>query len=216
MSIALREELIEQGKVFQNSGLTVSSGGNLSVRIAPDRFVITPSGMDYDILTVDDLVEMDFQGNCYDAKRRPSSEWQMHAKVYERHEDAKAVLHTHSPDIGALACMELRLPAIHYLVGVAGGDHVPLAPYRLYGTEELAEVTVNHMGNLKAVIMAHHGLLCYGKDMKQALDMAMELEFCAGLYLKSLALNRERVIPASEMKKVLEKFQTHGQGGRRR
>ena len=117
----MRQILLEAALKLDRLGLNQGAAGNLSLRLESQTMLITPSGVAPDKLVVADLVSVDFDG-CFDpAQRRPSSEWCLHARVYQARPDLKALVHTHSPFATALACLERELPAIHYMVALAGG-----------------------------------------------------------------------------------------------
>lgn len=98
-----REEIIDYALKLSRAGLNVNSSGNLSVRFdSPESkgFLITPTGLPYDETEPEDLVRILFTDNgCYKAvgSRQPSSEWNLHAFLYQARPDINAVVHTHSP-----------------------------------------------------------------------------------------------------------------------
>lgn len=194
-----------------HSGLTVASGGNISVRIAgTDTFCISPTGMAYDRLTAADIVAMRSDGSILDSGRIPSSEWRMHAAVYQARADVMAVVHTHSPYAATFACLREEIPAVHYLLAFAGRK-VPLAPYATYGSEELARAAVTTLGNeFHAVLLATHGLLAVGRDLGHAFTVAEETEFVARIYWQARAIGTPAVLPDDEMKRITEKFRHYG------
>ncbi|NLY09729.1 MAG: fuculose phosphate aldolase [Tissierellia bacterium] len=209
-----KKQIIIYGNNMIKEGLTTASGGNISVRVPGDNSMyITPSGMDYSTLTADNIVKTSFDGN-YDLEgNKPSSEWSMHSILYENRENCNAVVHTHSPYLTTLACLGKALPAIHYLVASSGLEEVPIAPYRPFGTIELAEAAHNFMGEGKAVILEHHGLICYSDSLGKAMDIARELEFCAKVYINALQVKEDvPILSHEEMLDVLARFQNYGQG----
>lgn len=106
-----REEIIDYALKLSRAGLNVNSSGNLSVRFdSPEGkgFLITPTGLPYDETEPEDLVRILFMDNgCYKAvgSRQPSSEWNLHAFLYQARPDINAVVHTHSPYATMLSCL---------------------------------------------------------------------------------------------------------------
>lgn len=145
---ALRAELIETARGMNLRGINVNKSGNVSARACradgAEGFLITPTGMPYESLTPDDLVWIPLVNppslRNADGARRPSSEWEMHARVYLRRSDIDAVVHTHSCFATALACQDMPIPPFHYMVAAAGGHSIDVAPYATFGTPELARV----------------------------------------------------------------------------
>ena len=139
---ALRAELIETARGMNLRGINVNKSGNVSARACradgAEGFLITPTGMPYESLTPDDLVWIPLVNppslRDADGARRPSSEWEMHARVYLRRPDIDAVVHTHSCFATALACQDMPIPPFHYMVAAAGGHSIDVAPYATFGT----------------------------------------------------------------------------------
>ena len=139
---ALRAELIETARGMNLRGINVNKSGNVSARACradgAEGFLITPTGMPYESLTPDDLVWIPLVNppslRNADGARRPSSEWEMHARVYLRRSDIDAVVHTHSCFATALACQDMPIPPFHYMVAAAGGHSIDVAPYATFGT----------------------------------------------------------------------------------
>ena len=209
----MREQVVDYGKKLVTSGLTTGTGGNISVM---DRerglLAVSPSGMDYDITTPGDIVLMKPDGTVVQGERKPSSETPMHRLFYAARPDRNAVVHTHSPAITALSCYRKPLPAISYIVAMSGADEIPCAPYRDFGGEELGEAAVAAAGRCDAVILANHGLVTLGKDLDSAFQLALQLEFCAEIYLRCLATGQDPIfLTAEEMARARKRFGTYGQ-----
>lgn len=109
-----RKTVMEYGKRLLDSGLTTGTGGNISI-YNPDRglMAITPTGMLYYDIKPEDVVVMDLENNVIDGKRQPSSEYLMHKIFYEKREDVRAVVHTHSIYATTIAALNWELPAVH-------------------------------------------------------------------------------------------------------
>lgn len=206
-----REKLVEYGKKLVRSGLTRGTGGNLSL-VGADRenMAVTPSGVEYEAMTPEDIVITDMSGRVVDGARTPSSEAGFHAAVYAARPDVTAVVHAHSPFATTVACLNRELPAVHYLVGFAG-DKVPLAPYHTYGTPELAEAVGRAVDGYNAVLLANHGLVTCGVNMMKAFECAEEIEFVAEVYIRALSVGEPVVLSSEEMQVVCEKFKGYGQ-----
>ncbi|WP_421903089.1 L-fuculose-phosphate aldolase [Maridesulfovibrio sp.] len=208
-----KELVVEYGKKLLESGLTTGTGGNLSVFNREQGLVaISPSGLDYRLSTPEDIVVIDLDGNIKDSERKPSSEYGFHTILYKERADVNAVVHTHSVYATTVACLNMELPAVHYLVGFAG-KKVPLAPYATFGTPELAENVIKTIGNYNAVLLANHGLITVGRAMGNAFDAAEELELVARIYIQALSVGKPVIVPDDEMDKVIDKFSTYGQAG---
>lgn len=214
-SAALRAGLIETARAMNRRGINVNKSGNVSVRALSDEdgragFLITPTGIPYESLEPDDIVFVPFGGGAHRGRRRASSEWEMHERVLARRPDVSAVVHTHSAYATALACQRLRIPAFHYMVAAAGGDAIEVAPYKTFGTPELADAAAAALAERNACLLEHHGVLALGKTLEKALALAAEVENLARQYVLVRGLGEPRLIESDEMRRVIEKFRTYG------
>ncbi|WP_415719736.1 L-fuculose-phosphate aldolase [Maridesulfovibrio sp.] len=208
-----RELIVEYGLKLLESGLTTGTGGNLSVLNREHGLLaISPSGLDYRLSKPEDIVVMDLDGNIKESARKPSSEYGFHTALYKTRADVNAVVHTHSVYATTVACLNMELPAVHYLVGFAG-KKVPLAPYATFGSQELADNVTDTIGNYNAVLLANHGLITVGRQIGNAFDAAEELELVARIYIQALSVGKPVIVPDDEMDKVIDKFSTYGQAG---
>ncbi|NLX61976.1 MAG: L-fuculose-phosphate aldolase [Tissierellia bacterium] len=206
-----RQLIVEYGRKLITQGLTRGTSGNLSIfNREKNLLAISPSGMDYFEIQAEDVVILDIEGNIVDGHRKPSSEVELHRIFYERRQDINAIVHTHSIYSTVLACLNYSLPAVHYVVASAGKD-VRCAQYATFGTRQLAENTYKAMEGRKAVLLANHGLLTGGKDLKEAFGIAESVEYCAEIYYRAKSIGQPVIIGDGEMEIILEKFKTYGQ-----
>ena len=190
--------------------LTEGTSGNASVRRDSVSFFISPTGMPYETLEPEDIPLVHVEGRWF-GRRRPSSEWRFHRDIYLARSDAGAIVHTHSRHATALACTRRGIPAFHYMVAMAGGIDIRCAPYHTFGTQELSSAAVAAIEGRKACLLANHGVIALGADLRAALALAGEVENLAAQYCAALALGNVRMLDEAEMRRVLEKFRTYGQ-----
>ncbi len=203
----LRESVVQAVQRLDARGLNRGSTGNASTRMG-GGMLITPTGMGAE-LTPQDLPFVAWGGTTR-GRWKPSSEWHFHEAIYKSRPDVQAVVHTHSANATALACLRRPLPAFHYMVAVAGGDNVPLVPYFTFGTEELSAAVASAMAGRDACLLANHGLVAAGGSMAQALKVVEEVESLCGMYLQTLAVGEPALLSAAQMAEVLEKFRSYG------
>ena len=204
-----RMRVIAACRELARRGLTHGTSGNVSLRHDEQRFFVSPSGMDYEALQLDDVPLMDLDGRWF-GRRRPSSEWRFHRDILRSRRDAGAVVHTHSPRATALACTGRGIPAFHYMVAVAGGRDIRCAPYHAFGTQELSTAALAALEDRKACLLANHGVIAIGADLAAAISLAAEVENLALQYAAALSLGEVRILDEAEMRVVLEKFRTYG------
>lgn len=175
----LKKDIVDMGKLLIDKNLVAGSWGNISCLIDANSLAITPSGMGYEKQKSEDIVIIDFEGNVLDGKHIPSSEAKLHTAIYRACPEAKAIIHTHSIYASALAAMRKPIPAIIEDVVQIVGGRVNCAEYALPGTQELADNAVEAMHGRKAVLLANHGAVCWGKTLEDALIVAEILEKAA-------------------------------------
>lgn len=205
----LAAKVLATARAMNASGINRGSAGNVSARCA-DGFVITPTGMAYDACEPADMVGVGADGTA-SGRRKPSSEWRFHRDIYAARPEAGAVVHTHSPFATALACQQQGVPAFHYMVARFGGADVRCAAYATFGSQELSDAITAALDARSACLMAHHGMVVFGRDCDQALALAVELETLCEQFWRVLQLGAPRLLPADEMTRVLAKFARYGQ-----
>lgn len=212
----LREDLVSTARRMSELGLTPGMSGNVSVR-TPTGLLVTPSGMPYGELVPDDAVELKHDGSMRAGQRTPTTEWQLHRDILGARQDISAIVHTHSLFCTSVSCLRRPIPAIHYMVILAGGDEIPCADYATFGTAELAASVVRALGRGHACLMANHGMVALGDSLAAALRLAADVETLAAQYWHAAQLGQPHVLPADELDRVRAQFARYGQhrrGGR--
>ena len=204
-----KEQVVRYGKKLIDRRLTTGSGGNISVyNREKNLVVISPSGLDYYETTPEDIVILDMDGNLVEGKHRPSSEAGMHLAFYKNRADVSGIVHTHSKFATAIACMGWELPAVHYLIGMAG-HRVKCTGYATYGSDELAKEALETIGDSNAVLLANHGLIALGEDVDRAFSTAEHLEFVSEVYYLTKTLGTPNILSDENMDEVMKKFGTY-------
>jgi len=204
----IRKKIVDTCWKLNRLHLNQGTSGNISVRF-DDDFLITPSGVDYDSMLPSDIVEMDFEGG-YRGTRIPSSEWRLHHDILRTHRDVHAVIHTHSMFCTTLAIHGLSIPAMHYMVAVAGGNDIPCVPYAPPTTQALSDAVLPTLAKRKACLMAHHGVVVTGATLKKTLALLIEVETLAAQYWRTLQIGTPPLLSEQDMRKVHEIMKTYG------
>jgi len=216
-----RDDVVRTCRELAAAGLVVGTSGNVSVR-AGDLIAVSPSGLDYADLTAGLVGVHRLDGTAVQAPLRPTSEMPLHLAVYAA-TGAGAIVHTHPVAATAVSTLTDELPAIHYYVAMFGGP-VPVAPYATYGTEQLARNVATALadtgpGGRTGCLMANHGALTTGPDLRSALTSARHLEWLCEVYLRALAAGSSsaggpggpRLLPADEIALVAGQLASYGQ-----
>ncbi len=188
--------VIEAGEKLVETGLIARTWGNVSCRVDDKTFVITPSGKPYIGLKPDDIVEVAIEDCAWSGDVKPSSEKGIHAEVYKIYPEANFVIHTHQT---VASCISVLKSGIDTVTGEAQkiiGNNVILAAYGLSGTKKLKKgvSAALRLSPSKAVIMSHHGALCYGSSYDEAFSVAAMLEKISAEYILNAAKNKFNII----------------------
>jgi len=205
---ALRQSLVDACLSMNALGINQGTSGNASARWA-DGLLITPSGLPYEEMTPDDVVFLGLDGSVR-GSREPSSEWRFHRDILAARPEVGAVVHTHSVHATALAICHRELPAVHYMVGFAGGPTIRCAPYATFGTQALSDHALRALEGRNACLLANHGVIAVGPTLDKALFLAGEVETLARQYILALQIGEPHVLPEAEIATVVEKFRNYG------
>ena len=194
-----RREIVTVCRRLWERGLIAGPDGNVSVRLAPDRILVTPAGMSKVDVRVDDLVEVRSDGRHLRGERRASSELAVHLRIYARRDDVGAIVHAHPPVAtgfavageGFASCV---LPEVIFQLGT-----VPIVPYEMPGTEALARQFDPFIPTHDAFLMANHGAVTIGPSLSIAHQRMESLEHTARILLTSRMLGRVNELSADQV-----------------
>lgn len=140
---AVRAELARLHAVLIDSGLVAWTSGNISARVAGDRFLIKPSGVPYDRLTSESMVLCDLDGHPVAGDTlKPSSDVFAHAYIYRHRADVGAVAHTHSTYATAWAARGEPIPCVLTAMADEFGGEIPVGPFALIGGDDIGRAVV--------------------------------------------------------------------------
>jgi L-fuculose-phosphate aldolase len=211
---AIRREMIATCIFMNERGINQGTSGNISVRV-DGGFLITPSGLAYAEMQPEDIVFMKTDAS-HKGPRKPSTEWRFHRDIMEEKPEVGATIHLHSMFCTSLSMLRREIPAVHYMIAAAGGPSVPCVPYVTWGTQELADYIVAALENRHACLLANHGMVCVGPNLKKAAWLAVEIETLAAQYWRALQVGVPHILPDDEIGRVMEKFKSYGQGTEKR
>ena len=205
-----RESVSAHGRKMLVQGLTTGTGGNISVR-SGSQVAISPSGMAYDAIGPDDVPLVDLYGKPVAGKRTPSSERRMHTTIIRERADANAVVHTHSPYATTFASLDRPIPPSHYLIAFAGLQ-VPVAGYATYGTEDLAGLALDTLGDTyDACLLKQHGVIAVGATLEAAFERALMVEYCGRIHYQTTNIGEPVLLPDGEVERLRGVFEGYGQ-----
>ena len=210
----MREALLKVTQKLLETGLNKGTAGNVSVRFG-DGFLITPSGMEVADMTPASMVQMQFDGS-FEANKIPSSEWRFHRDILKNRAEINAIVHTHSMFATTMACLHQDIPPFHYMIAVTGANTIRCAPYALFGSQALSDAALQALQGSKACLLANHGMITLGRDLDDALSVAVELENLCEQYWRVLQIAQGQINPnpplltEAEMRDVFQQFKGYG------
>jgi L-fuculose-phosphate aldolase len=187
----LKKTVVETGRYMVEQHLTLGTWGNVSLRDPETGLIyITPSGIPYLEIRVEDIVVMNSVQEIVDGFRIPSVERGMHL----------AVVHTHPLYSSVLGCNGMELPGMSEDFVQIVADKIICSEYALPGSPELARNVVKALGDRNAVLLPNHGTLCAGEDMTRALLISQVVEKTAHIYIMALSIGTPRLIADEHIK----------------
>lgn len=211
--LQLRQDLVEFGRMLHAQGFVAATDGNLSIRMDSDRVMITPTAVSKGMMHPEEMVIVDLQGERLSGPCRPSSEINMHLTIYRMRPEVGAVVHAHPCTATAFASAGIALdePLCSEVVITLGA--VPLAPYATTGTDELSESLMPYIPDHNAILMANHGVVTYGIDLRQAYLRMEAVEHYAKIVLAARQLGCNRTLDDEQLEKLFAARSRYGKNG---
>ena len=212
--IELKKEVIKYAQKLNSTNLSPLRSGNVSIRVTHNNvegFLLTPSGKRYENLVPEDIVFLALKEEydnlkLFNTSLNPSSEWRFHQDIYLKKKEAKAIVHAHSSHATAISSHGKPIPAFHYMIALVGGDDIKCAEYATFGTTELSKNIIKALENRKACLMSNHGQVAFGVNLKQAFELAEEVENICHQYIIALKIGNPKILSSVEMNKILDKI----------
>ena len=207
---SLRADIVEVGRRMYARGYTASNDGNISVRIAPDRLLMTPKSVCKGFMTPDMMCVTDLSGKKISGARDPSSEALMHLEVYRQRPDINAVVHAHPPIATGFAVAGIPLDRAVLAEVLTTLGSIPLAEYATPSTAELPEAVRKYIKAHDGMLLANHGALTVGTDLFAAYYKMETIEHFAHISLVARMLGRENLISREEVMRLQGLRDTYG------
>lgn len=178
-----RQAIIDACIEMNASGLNQGTSGNISL-LTDTGMLITPTSIPYREMRTEDIVLMPTEGKYgqYSGIKKPSTEWRFHLDTYLDRDDIGSMVHTHSLYATTLSILRKDIPACHYMIAAFGGPSIRCADYAIFGCEALSANVRDALRDRFGCLLSSHGMLACGKNLKQAMWRAVELETLANQY----------------------------------
>jgi L-ribulose-5-phosphate 4-epimerase len=212
---ALREEVCYANKMLPATGLVTMHSGNASgLDRAAGRLVIKPSGVDYDTLRPEDLVEVDLaSGEVIASCLAPSVDLPHHLYLYRNMPEVGGIVHTHSNYATAMAAVGRSIPLCLTAIADQFGAEIPCTPYVDNEGDHIGRAILKHRNRAPAILLQNHGVFAWGRDARAALKSAVMTEDVAKTVHLALQIGNPWAIPPEEARKWYNRYH-HGYGQR--
>ena len=179
----LRAHVLQTARLLPKYNLVWMAGGTVCARDPQTGYVVvTPSGLDYERLTPDDMTVTDMDMNLVEGKFRPSVALNLWIGYMSARTELNAVVHTHSPYATAFSVAYQPMPVITETMADWFGQPIQVTRYLSVEDPEFPTLPVEVMGNGYAVLLGNHGPITVGKALEHALERAVTLEEAARTY----------------------------------
>ncbi len=211
---AQTEELAAAASRLALLGYVTSHGGNLSLRVADDIVLITPTKVPKREITRDDICFINMKGETIYAPegRRPTSESPFHLRVFEKRPDLRGIVHAHPPILTGFAIAGGDLMTKPFLPEpVIEVGPMVMVPYAQPGSDALAEAFDDALPRSNGFLMENHGVLmtnCEG--VMRALDLLEMMECAAKSILVAQALGSLKTLPDKDVKDLEDVMRARG------
>ena len=197
--------ICEIGKRMYDKDFVAANDGNISVKVGDNKILSSPTGVSKGFMTEDMISEVDLKGNWNGVGMKPTSEIKMHIKVYEENENVESVVHAHPPIATSfsIAGIELIKPILIENVILLGPIHI--ASYAKPGTEEVPKSIEPYCKKYNGVLLANHGALTWGKDIKEAFYRLESMEHYAKILMYTTKILKSNSQLTEEQIKELTK-----------
>jgi L-fuculose-phosphate aldolase len=193
--MSVHDEVLAAAKDMLRKGLTAGTSGNVSGRTDDGHVVITPSSIDYEEMTLADLVVLDMDGKVVEGTKSPSSEKSVHLASYRRYPEIGSVIHAHPVYASMFAVAREPIPAVIDEFAVFVGGAVPCAQYAMTGTDELGENAADCLANVGSALLASHGTVTVAGSPAQAIHQLGVVERAAQIIWGARALGNVAQLP---------------------
>jgi L-fuculose-phosphate aldolase len=194
--MGMHEDVLQAAKDMLKVGLTAGTSGNISGRLDDGNVVITPSSVDYETMTLEDLVVLDMDGNVVEGTRHASSEKALHLECYKLYDEVRSVIHSHPVWATMFACARQPIPALIDEFAIYVGGDVPCAEYAMSGTPDLGVNAAECLKDVGTALLASHGMVTVGPTPAKTLHQAGVVERSAQIIWGAKALGGAEPLPA--------------------
>lgn len=200
----IKKEICDIGSRIYTKGFVAANDGNISVKVGPNEFYCTPTGVSKGYMTPDMIIKIDGDGNKIEGKLNPSSEIKMHMRVYRERPDVNAVVHAHPPTATAFAVCNIPLDKYILPEAILTVGTVPICDYGTPSTMEIPDSLQPYIQDHDAFLLQNHGALSVGNTLTKAFFVMDEVEYFAKISMLARQLGGEQELTCGDLEKLME------------
>jgi L-fuculose-phosphate aldolase len=189
------EAVLATAKEMLEKGLVEGTAGNISARQEDGTICITPSSIDYRLMTLEDLVVIGLDGAVVQGERSPSSEKALHLAAYRAFDDVGSVIHSHPVHATMFAVARQPVPACIDEFSIYVGGDVRVTDYAMSGTDDVGEAAVKALQGRGAALIANHGMVAVGPNPSKVLHITALVERSARIIWGARMLGEVHHLP---------------------
>lgn len=186
-----KKQVLDAALEMKKCNLVSLSGGNVSMRVGADLYLVTPSGMVYEQMDPEDVCLINGKCEVVEGKRKPSSDSSALIYMFEHMPKMNAIIHTHQPWATAAGFVVDEIPDFLVTIMDACKNPVKVAPFTPSSAIGMGVLAVEYAGDSLAVILKHHGVVTYGEDLEEAVYAAVYLEEAAKTFVLAKAMGAD-------------------------
>lgn len=182
-----KEQLIQAGQYLFTNQLAWGTSGNMSVRVNADTMLITASGTHMNRLNLDDFTECEIVSGKVTGTKKASKETPMHLGIYREREDINAVLHSSPFYVTLFSCSDMTIYSRLFVESMYYLENIAYVDYFHPGTQQLADAITAKAKETNIIIMRHHGVVVFDKNISEAIIRLETLEMVCRMILQAKA-----------------------------
>ncbi len=208
----------DTARQMARDGLVAATAGNVSARDpASGLIAVTPSTYPYDLLQPDDVAIVDPEGTQLRGTRRPTSELPLHLGVLALRPEVAAIVHTHSRYATAFSVVRRPIPFVCNEGMGVGAPSIDVAEWAVPGTADLGRAAVAFLErrpDVRAFLLANHGVVALGDDLRAAYSLASQVEWEAAVFHLALQIGEPHLLSEEQFRATVRNYAGLAVGGR--
>jgi ribulose-5-phosphate 4-epimerase/fuculose-1-phosphate aldolase len=198
---SIKNDVVTASHILHQQGIAAAFG-HVSARIpATDTFIFPPR-MSPALVRLDNLLELDVEGNQLSGDGRPNTEFWIHARIYKARPDVQAICHVHPPSCVVLSSLGETIRPVHASGAIFRNNVQVFDQITLIRTRQLGDAVASTLGDHGAMLLRGHGVNVADIDVRRVCVMTLWMEEAANYQLRAMAAGKPRYFTAEELETI--------------